>query len=65
MRKKSRGGAVDVRSPVAKHAYKFNRCIVIADRKKYRRAEKHKGSEPFPSLFALLIGRQSCERLSV
>lgn len=35
-------------NPVAKHAKKFNRSVVFADRKGYTRKTKHKAGEPFP-----------------
>ncbi len=54
MSKKSRGVNAGGRSPVAKNAYKFNRSIVMADRKKYRRTGKHKGSEPFAGLLPIV-----------
>ncbi|MFZ4700279.1 MAG: DUF7230 family protein [Candidatus Methylumidiphilus sp.] len=46
MDKKSRRDNTGARSPVARYAHKFNRSTVFADRKRYRRTEKHKGSEP-------------------
>ena len=55
MGNKSKAGNAGARSPVAKNAYKFNRSIVFADKKRYRRAEKHRGSEPFASLLPILI----------
>ena len=55
MGNKLKGGNAGARSPVAKNAYKFNRSIVFADKKRYRRAGKHKGSEPFASLLPILL----------
>jgi hypothetical protein len=31
-------------NPVAKHAHKFNKSIVMSDKTKYKRKTKHKGN---------------------
>ena len=49
MSKKPKRDGRGARNPVAQHAYKFNRSVVFKDRAKYRRADKHKGLEPFAS----------------
>jgi hypothetical protein len=42
------------RNPVAHFAPKVNRCAVFQDRTRYRRAAKHKGSEPFAMMLAVV-----------
>jgi stalled ribosome alternative rescue factor ArfA len=37
-----------VKNPVAKFAFKFNKARVFNDKTKYQRNNKHKGKEPFP-----------------
>ncbi|MCH9699560.1 MAG: hypothetical protein K0U68_15780 [Gammaproteobacteria bacterium] len=37
-----------VRNPVAKHAHRFNRSTVFADKTRYSRKIKHKGQDPAP-----------------
>ena len=51
--KKQRGG-LSGRNPVARHANKFNRSTAFKDRTRYRRNEKHKGTEPFAKTLSKL-----------
>ncbi len=39
-------------NPVAKFAHQFNKALVYADKRKYRRNAKHSGLEPFSIAFA-------------
>jgi len=41
----------EVKNPVAKYAYQFNKAQVFKDKSKYQRHNKHKGKEPFPMMF--------------
>lgn len=51
MAKKNKASPGDKRpNPVAKNAWKVNRCIAFKDRRGYKRTAKHKGMEPFPTI---------------
>ena len=46
-----------IKNPVAKFAFQFNKAQVFKDKTKYQRTVKHKGKEPFPMLFSNSIGK--------
>ncbi len=60
-KKKSAGNKPPSRNPVAKHAHRFNRSAVFADKTRYSRKTKHKGQDPVPMPIAEVgIGTGSC-----
>lgn len=48
-----------VKNPVAKFAHHFNKAQIYADKRKYRRKEKHSGLEPFSMVFDRAIEKGS------
>jgi len=52
--------ARQIKNPVAKFAFQFNKAQVFKDKSKYQRKAKHKGKEPFPMMLAGIIGKGFC-----
>ena len=50
-------GAKQIKNPVAKFAFQFNKAQVFKDKTKYQRNVKHKGQEPFPIMLINIIGK--------
>ncbi len=46
-----------LKNPVAKFAFQFNKAQVYRDKSKYQRNVKHKGKEPFPMQLFARIGK--------
>lgn len=51
--------ASQIKNPVAKFAFRFNKAMVFKDKTKYQRNAKHKGQEPFPMIYSLLLEKVS------
>ena len=49
-----------LKNPVAKFAFQFNKALVFRDKSKYQRKVKHKGKEPFPMVIFTSIGKGFC-----
>ena len=52
--------AKQIKNPVAKFAFQFNKEQVFKDKTKYQRTAKHKGKEPFPMMLTGIIGKGFC-----
>ena len=53
-------GVKQIKNPVAKFAFQFNRAQIFKDKTKYQRNAKHRGKEPFPIMLASIIGKGFC-----
>jgi len=51
--------AKQIKNPVAKFAFQFNKAQVFRDKSKYQRKAKHNGKEPFPMMFPALLEKAS------
>ena len=52
--------AKQIKNPVAKFAFQFNKAQVFKDKTKYQRKAKHQDKEPFPMMFSNFIGKGFC-----
>ena len=52
-------GAKQIKNPVAKFAFQFNKAQVFKDKTKYQRNAKHKGQKSFPIMLAALLEKTS------
>ena len=58
MKKRKQSKALETRqikNPVAKFAFLFNKAQVFKDKTKYQRKAKHQGKEPFPIVLLTLL----------
>ena len=52
--------AKQIKNPVAKFAFQFNKAQVFKDKTKYQRKAKHQDKERFPMMFSNFIGKGFC-----
>jgi len=53
-------GVKQIKNPVAKFAFQFNKAQAFKDKTKYQRNAKHKDKEPFPIILTNIIGKGFC-----
>lgn len=58
---KSKSEGADLKNPVAKFAFQFNKAQAFGDKSKYKRKFKHGRQEDFPVVFfQRIIWKSSC-----